>query len=289
MNQDAYNISKIFPQTECLSQDTLLRYVRNELPKMEVRMVENHILDCPLCNAAVEGLQSDQGAGFEALAASLRSTIQDRVEGGKVIEFPAHKVQAAPKRRSWAAGLSIAAAVAILFTFAFAFFGNQPTASSIADEYFRIQRPHVTRGGADGDVRGGRNGRGVRSGTPTPTTTYAPSKLDEGKTLMINKDYEDAIAAFNQVNTGEAYFLAGDCHYQLEQFEAAALNYEKVIARQDSEYAHMAEFNLALTNLKLGKIEVARVALEKIAQNPDHIDHSNAGKALESLAKIDAH
>ncbi len=280
MNQDAYNISKIFPQTECLSQDTLLRYVRNELPKMEVRMVENHILDCPLCNAAVEGLQSDQGAGFEALAASLRSQIQDRVEGGKVIEFPVHKVQVAPKRRTWAAGLSIAAAVAILFTFAFAFFGNEPSASGIADEYFSIQRPHVVRGGTGSDVRGGSSGS---------TTTYSPSRLDEGKTLMINKDYEDAINAFKQVNTGEAYFLAGDCHYALAQYEAAALSYEKVIARQDSEYAHMAEFNLALTNLKLGKIEAARVALEKIAQNADHIDRVNAGKALEDLAKIDAH
>lgn len=281
MNQDAYNISKIFPQTECLSQDTLLRYVRNELPKMEVRMVENHILDCPLCNAAVEGLQSDQGAGFEALAASLRSKIQDRVEGGKVIEFPVHKVQAAPKRRSWAAGLSIAAAVAILFTFAFAFFGNQPSANSIADEYFTIQAPHVVRGGTGEDVRGGN--RGSVPHTPSPST------LDTGKSLMIEEDYEGAINAFNQVNTGEAYFLAGDCYFALEQYDAAAKNYEKVIARQDSEYAHMAEFNLALTHLKLGKIEAARVALDKIAKNPFHIDNASAAKALEDLVKIDAH
>lgn len=278
MNQDAYNISKIFPQTECLSQDTLLRYVRNELPKMEVRMVENHILDCPLCNAAVEGLQSDQGAGFEALAASLRSKIQDRVEGGKVIEFPVHKVQAAPKRRTWAAGLSIAAAVAILFTFAFAFFGNQPSASSVADEYFHIQRPHVVRSGVSGDVRGG-----------SANTAHSSQTLNEGKTLMIEEEYEAAVKAFGQVNTGEAYFLAGDCNYALEQYEAAAKNYEKVIALQDSEYAHMAEFNLALTHLKLGKIEVARVALEKIAKNPLYIDNGSAAKALEDLAKIDAH
>lgn len=269
MNQDAYKISNIFPQTECLSQETLLRYVRNELSKSECRLVENHTLDCPLCNAAVEGLESNQGAGFEDLVASLRSKVQDRVEeGGKVIDFPSHPTVAAPKRRSWVAGISIAAAVAILFSFAYIFFGNQPSASGIADDYFSLERPRIVRGG---NVRG------------------TASTLDEGKTLMVKENYTEAIKAFEQVSSGESDFLAGDCYYVLEQYEAAAKSYEKVIARQDSEFAHLAEFNLALTHLKLNKIEEARVALQKIANNPDHIDNANAGKALEDLAKIDAH
>lgn len=265
MNQDAYKISNIFPQTECLSQDTLLRYVRNELPKAECRRVENHTLDCPLCNAAVEALESDQGAGFEELAASLRSKVQERVEGGKVIDFPAPA--AAPKRRNWMAGLSIAAAVAILFSFAYIFFGNQPSASGIADNYFSLERPRILRG----------------------TSVRGANPLAEGKSLMVKKEYAEAIKAFDQVGTGESDFLSGDCHYVLSQYDAAAKSYEKVIARQDSEFAHLAEFNLALTHLKLGKVDEARAALDKIANNPEHIDAISAGKALQELDKIDAH
>jgi tetratricopeptide (TPR) repeat protein len=266
MNQDAYKFANIFPQTECLSQDTLLRYVRNELPKSECRRVENHTMDCPLCNAAVEALESDQGAGFEELAASLRSKVQERVEGGKVIEFPARV--AAPKRRNWVAGFSIAAAVAILFSFAYIFFGNQPSASGVADNYFSLERPRILRGG---DARG------------------SVDPLDAGKSYMVKKEYAEAIKSFELVHSAEAEFLSGDCHYVLSQYEAAAKSYEKVIARQDSEYAHLAEFNLALTHLKLGKVEEARAALQKIADNLDHIDATNAGKALQELDKIDAH
>jgi tetratricopeptide (TPR) repeat protein len=266
MNQDAYKMSNIFPQTECLTQETLLRYVRNESPKSEIRRVENHILDCPLCAAAVEGLQASNSEGFEMLAASLRKRIQDRVEETKVIDFTAHTAAAAPapKRRNWVGGLSIAAAVAILFSFAYIFFGNQPSASGIADEYFSLERPRIVRGGF-------------------------VNPMESGKALMVKKNYTEALEAFDQVGSGESDFLSGDCHFVLEQFDAAAKSYEKVIARQDSEYAHLAEFNLALTHLKLGQIETARVALEKIANNPDHMDNASAGKVLKQLDEIDAH
>lgn len=45
----------IFSTSGCLPLDTILRYVNEELSKKEMHTVEKHMLDCELCQEAVEG------------------------------------------------------------------------------------------------------------------------------------------------------------------------------------------------------------------------------------------
>jgi len=48
-------MKKIFQTTQCLSKEVLERYAKGAITGDLRFQVENHLLDCPLCNTAVEG------------------------------------------------------------------------------------------------------------------------------------------------------------------------------------------------------------------------------------------
>ncbi|MFT4667315.1 MAG: hypothetical protein ACI8YQ_001973 [Polaribacter sp.] len=57
-------MKEILEQTPCLKEEELKRYLSEQSPNEELRRVENHLLDCPFCSDAVEGLE--QYYSFEA-------------------------------------------------------------------------------------------------------------------------------------------------------------------------------------------------------------------------------
>ncbi|MEM9823478.1 MAG: hypothetical protein AAF985_20510 [Bacteroidota bacterium] len=52
-------MENIFAKTQCLSAQDIQRYLNAELSKSDQHRIERHLLDCPLCSAAVEGLANE--------------------------------------------------------------------------------------------------------------------------------------------------------------------------------------------------------------------------------------
>lgn len=281
MTQDFYK-KNLFKPTECLSQDVLLRYVQDGLTPEEHRLAELHLCDCDLCSDAVEGLLMAPDYDLAAEVAVVNTLIQTRVQGAEaetegnapVIEFrPERKemeVGNGSKRRNWVSIISVAAAVAILFTFAFLFFGNDATPNSIADKYFAIETPDVFRGAPSGP-----------DGGSNPESNFA-----EGKSAMLDGNFAEAAKKFERVDSGDAAFLAGDCYFKLREFEKAAASYQKAIQKRESDYGAFAEFNLGLTYLQLNKVGEAKQLFQTIAADTTHPDAVEAGKVLEELGKL---
>ncbi len=56
---------KIFEKTTCPSQDLLLKYQYGELSQKEMHFIEKHIIDCPVCNDFLEGIQQLSKTEYE--------------------------------------------------------------------------------------------------------------------------------------------------------------------------------------------------------------------------------
>lgn len=50
------NKHKLFHEPECISEEMMIRYIKDELSSKEKHKVEKHVLDCSLCADALEGL-----------------------------------------------------------------------------------------------------------------------------------------------------------------------------------------------------------------------------------------
>ena len=50
-------------ERSCLSQRELRRYLRGKMTKQQRQAVEHHLLDCPLCAHAVDGMENAAAAG----------------------------------------------------------------------------------------------------------------------------------------------------------------------------------------------------------------------------------
>lgn len=265
MNQDQYTAGRIFQQTGCLSQDALLRYVDNELSRSEQREVECHLVDCPLCDDALQGIQEVGTAQFRAsmerVAARLEQADEAASEGGQVIEFrPAVQPAAARKRPSLLTYLGIAATITLLTVLGILFLGgNNP--SGIADSYFKDFSAEVER-----------------SDSPDQQSAF-----EQALDLFGKQQYAEAAPLFDAVGTPGAVARAGNCYYRAGNFTLAAERFASVKSQDTSIYADAAAFDLALTYLKMEKIEEARTELKDIAAKPKH---SFNAQALQVLAEI---
>src|SRR5687767_11258189 len=75
----------IFSQSECLSPGQLAGYLNNKLSAQERRLVEHHLVDCPLCSEAVEGLATmDNPSDIIDIAADLNRLIAIRTQSPRV-------------------------------------------------------------------------------------------------------------------------------------------------------------------------------------------------------------
>jgi tetratricopeptide (TPR) repeat protein len=71
-------MEKMFSVTSCLSRVDIEQYLAEDLSKERRFEVENHLLDCPLCSAAVEGLEGIDSEGVMNLA-ELYENLEERL------------------------------------------------------------------------------------------------------------------------------------------------------------------------------------------------------------------
>ena len=97
--------NNIFQATDCLSQEELLRYVKGEMTKEEMRVVELHLADCEICFDAVEGFSLVEKSRLEKIQTELHHRIQEKLQ-------LAEEQKVIPIYKKW---YSMAAAIALLF------------------------------------------------------------------------------------------------------------------------------------------------------------------------------
>jgi FimV-like protein len=74
-------MNNIVPADEdCLSQDQLSRYVQEDCNLEEMRWIDRHLLNCPMCSDAVEGVMLSDLADFQSVMSRVEAKIEDKVK-----------------------------------------------------------------------------------------------------------------------------------------------------------------------------------------------------------------
>src|SRR5688572_25372468 len=91
----------IFNETGCIRRDLLIGYKNQTLSPEQKHEVEEHLVDCALCNEALEGLALVSGS---AVLDSLQKDVSNMVHP-----------DAAPALRPWLAAATIAGVLALSY------------------------------------------------------------------------------------------------------------------------------------------------------------------------------
>jgi hypothetical protein len=76
-------IKEILQDTACLQEDEIKRYLAEKSPQDELRRVENHLLDCPFCTDALEGLEGYYSFETDKDLDRLHAALTDQVPASK--------------------------------------------------------------------------------------------------------------------------------------------------------------------------------------------------------------
>ena len=101
-------MKEIIVPTPCLTQQEIRNYLQSNTDDEKRYRIENHLLDCPLCNAAVEGLSEHYNFEEHNDLDELEDTIRDQYQESEV------KVVEMPRRRPILARIASVAAILLL-------------------------------------------------------------------------------------------------------------------------------------------------------------------------------
>lgn len=73
------NYSNIWTPSSCISQSQLLNYIRQNLDRDEVYLVESHLNDCPICSDAIDSLMEADIQVTEQSLTDIKSDIEQRI------------------------------------------------------------------------------------------------------------------------------------------------------------------------------------------------------------------
>jgi tetratricopeptide (TPR) repeat protein len=76
-------IKEILQDTACLREDEIKRYLAEKSPQEEIRRVENHLLDCPFCTDALEGLEGYYSFETDKDLEQLHAALSDQAPVSK--------------------------------------------------------------------------------------------------------------------------------------------------------------------------------------------------------------
>lgn len=150
--------------------------------------------------------------------------------------------------------------------------------------------PVTTPGGTPGAVIPGVTTPGAAAVTTPPATPAIPAVTapatpgqvdtaqalyDSGMASFNDRRYEQALKAFTDFTgtypqhklVSNAWFWQGECNYQMKNYAAAALAYEKVISGfSNSNKAPASYLKQGMSFLQLGKKDAARERLNQLIQ-----------------------
>ena len=105
-------MKQIVPNDNCLTQEQILRYLRDETSPDETRAIDRHLTRCPMCSDAMEGAMMLDSKDLEKAFLQSKAYILEKTNADK-LQKTALKVVRTPNRYLRYA-LSAAASLAVL-------------------------------------------------------------------------------------------------------------------------------------------------------------------------------
>lgn len=251
------DMKSIFATRPCLSLPEVEAYLNGQCSGQQLHEVENHLLSCPLCSAAVEGLaQAETLDELPQVLAALKPPL------------PKTSHRAKQQRMAW---INRAAAVALLLIIAYAgyrYWGAISQERLFAQYFYPIESPYPL----------------LRSGEPDiadkPELQMALSFYLEGDFAASLPHFENYLADHSP--DPQASLLAANACLQTGRAQQA-LQLLLHLQKDDPQLQGFAKWYLALAYLKLDQTEPARQLLHSIAQDEYSLFQARAAVLSEKL------
>jgi hypothetical protein len=95
-------MNNIVPADEdCLSQDQLSRYVQDECRLEEMRWIDRHLLNCPMCSDAVEGAMLSDMTDFQSVMSRVEAKIDTKVQTNWATKVETAPMTVVSPKRFW--------------------------------------------------------------------------------------------------------------------------------------------------------------------------------------------
>ncbi len=237
--------SQLFQGRECLDKETLRQYLAGTLPAGVRWSVENHLLDCPLCTAAVAGL-SAAPPDIDTLAFPPFQPPPARQGLFAVARL---------RLRRWTAAAAVLLLLAVLLSELFL-----PASPPLPEELFR---EYYTSYPCDVPLS-------YRGDTASPGLQEA---LREGLSSYTAGDYHQAARHLGrflalQPNHASANFFNGMAYLESGQ-ALPAVPYLQAAASLPGIYRDQACWYLSLAYLRVGDLPAAAAMLDSLQAGGD--------------------
>lgn len=259
----------IFQTHRCLSARELHRYTTGELSGQERFRVENHLLDCAMCNDAVEGRAARPGSDAAVLP-TANAFLAGLTGTHTPAAAPASEtvVRKLPSRRpwlQWAAAASIVALAAVSIWY----FQETNKHDRVIAEGYNTPDAEIIR------PRGGAVAPPVQSPLDLAMEAYDQAAYNRSAELFA------AIAASDPQNE-DALYYGGLSELENGDTAAAIQLFERTLAI-GRKYPEEALFHLAVSHLSRHEVAAATAYLERLAADENGLYYSRAKNMLEQL------
>ncbi|MCB0597092.1 MAG: tetratricopeptide repeat protein [Lewinellaceae bacterium] len=251
-------MNSIFQNRSCLTEREVKQYLGDELSDEQRYDIENHLLDCELCSAAVEGYaQSEDFSSTEEDVEMLRSTL-------------AASAKDPPLRRlAWINRIAAAVLFLLLAYAGFRYWDASKPERLFAAYFEPAANTYITY----------RSGDGPDASLPVELA-QALEYYDAEKFGLSLPHFANYLG--DHPDDASALLLAANAHLQAGQAERAE-QYLIQLEAQGEMFEGQTAWYLALSYLRRGKMEEARERLERILADQTSPFQEKAGEVLKSM------
>lgn len=248
-------------ETKCLTQKELKGYLEETLDKSTLFRVEDHLLDCDLCSAAVEGLESSENLMTE-LDQAFDFDFSKRVAEGRKQEA---KVVAFSWRRFAAAAAMIGLPIIAGWLYL-----NADGGQDVFNQHYAYY---------DNDA--------VVNVRSYDTSANSKTPLTEAVGFYEAKDFSKSIEAFENILSKNpqnevAAFFVGLSYLENENL-TKSINHLETVRINSGNYYEAATWYLALAYLKAEQIDRTKELLEDLTKVKDDYYVEKAQALLKEL------
>ena len=246
----------IFKKRTCLTKAEIERYLTGKLSQDERFDIENHLLDCELCSAAVEGFGPNND-----LIYSLPDEWTD--EQARDLDLNNSFNQKGSFSINWYRIAAVFTGVVLFASVMYQYFNVTNNKKLFADAYSMLPPSES-------------NTRSVE------TDSAADTEVSEAMTLYGKHEFPKAIELFEQrlkefPKDNESYLYSGICYLELKDLTKAEENFKKARINSESFYPE-ATWYLALCYVRGGKMDQAKTLLQELTDSQN--DYSLKAKEL---------
>jgi tetratricopeptide (TPR) repeat protein len=251
----------IYKPSPCLGKDEVNAYLSGRLSGENLRRVENHLLDCPLCSDAVEGFESAAvPAGEEVEDFSSFKKKLELSSGGNIRHLtPYHTL-----RRS----IAVAAVFALAVVAYWSFF-HSPEGSELYKQYYTAYENDIPL-----NLRSSDSAQLLNLAFVQALNNYSQGQFSTSVSL-----FEEVLNT--EPDNIPARFFAGLAYLETNQPDKAAECFTAVSGKRGN-YSRQAAWYLILTHLKKNEKEEAKTLLDRFKQTGGY----KSKEAAELKAKL---